>query len=118
MTVGRGVSQCAEIARIARGIAPIDAAMPRRYDAIASQACGSPGGGSMKKHGPPPCGTNSDGRREVEGVDVAKLFIAHRWRRQPASASRVATTQRASARTTTAATCTESQWKKRPRPFA
>ena len=36
VTVGRGVSQCAEITRIARGFAGRDAAMPRRYAAIAS----------------------------------------------------------------------------------
>src|SRR5690349_13630758 len=100
MTVGRGVSQCAEITRIARGFAPIDAAMPRRYDAIASHACGSPGGGSMKKHGPPPCGTNSVGRRGVEGVvDIAGSLIAPTWRRRSAAASALATTQRGSART-------------------
>src|SRR5438270_13191507 len=61
LSVGSGASQCPEMTITAFGRAPRLASIPRRYAARPSHRCGYAGGGSMKKHGPPPCGMNNVG---------------------------------------------------------
>src|SRR5450631_992238 len=56
LSVGSGASQCPEMTTTAFGRTPKVPSMPRRYAASPSHICGYAGGGSMKKHGPPPCG--------------------------------------------------------------
>src|SRR5712671_6802107 len=61
LRVGSGASQCPEMTTTAFGRTPKPPSMPRRYAARPSHICGYAGGGSMKKHGPPPCGIYSVG---------------------------------------------------------
>src|ERR1700680_3401226 len=61
LRVGSGASQCPEMTTTAFGRTPRVPSMPRRYAARPSHICGCAGGGSMKKHGPPPCGINNVG---------------------------------------------------------
>src|SRR5450759_2226833 len=70
LTVGRDISQCPEMTRTALGRMLKLPSMPRRYAANPSHMCGSLAGGSMKKHGPPPCGMYNVGNLLMAFTDV------------------------------------------------
>src|ERR1700690_3848848 len=93
LTVGRGISQCPEMTRTALGRMLRLPSMPRRYAANPSHMCGSAAGGSMKKHGPPPCGMNNVGNLLLALTDAilspfqrGRAGIAHQLRRTPRAA--------------------------------
>src|SRR5882757_5501098 len=56
--------------------------MLRRYDANPSHMCGKPGGGSMKKQGPPPCGMYNVGNFLAVFTDTISRLV------QPSRADR------------------------------
>src|SRR5665213_2233217 len=60
VSVGRWVSQCAEITSSSRGRTPTSAGKALSH--ASSDVHGLPCGQSMKKHGPPPCGMKYVGR--------------------------------------------------------
>src|ERR1700686_1164240 len=79
LSVGSGASQWPEMTTTALGRTPRVPSMPRRYAARRSHICGCAGGGSMKKHGPPPCGI----------YNVGSLLAAFTMIFRPAQTSRV-----------------------------
>ena len=69
VTLGSGVSQCAETTRMARGFCASELIRPRKNSPSESQARSIGGGQSIKKHGPPPCGMKYVGKR-ADSVDI------------------------------------------------